>query len=81
MLNPSRYRILAIGKAKKNWIQSGFDLYLKRLPGLTITALRDSDLKKEAQSIRSSISLLSKDLIKERVSIKNKILQASALIK
>ncbi|ABX08640.1 23S rRNA (pseudouridine(1915)-N(3))-methyltransferase RlmH [Prochlorococcus marinus] len=55
MLNPSRYRILAIGKTRKAWIQNGLNLYIKRLPGLTITELKDSDLKKEAQSIRSSI--------------------------
>ena len=55
MLNPSRYRILAIGKVRKSWIQAGISLYLKRLPGLTITELRDGTLKKESESIQSSL--------------------------
>ncbi len=55
MLNPSRYRIIAIGKVRKSWIQTGISLYLKRLPGLTITELRDSNLNKESVSIQSSL--------------------------
>ena len=55
MLNLSRYRILAIGKIKKDWIQSGISVYLNRLKGLTITELRDSTTIKEASAIRSSI--------------------------
>ncbi len=55
MLAPSRYRIIAIGKTRKPWIKEGINLYLKRLPGLTITELRDSNIEKEAQSIHSSI--------------------------
>ena len=53
MLNPSRYRIFAIGKVRKRWIKEGIELYLKRLPGLTIMELRDSNPKKEAASIQS----------------------------
>ena len=55
MLNPSRYRILAIGKIRKRWIQEGIDLYLKRLPGMTITELKDSSHKKEAEAIRAQL--------------------------
>tara|TARA_Y100001968_G_C18998250_1_gene544610 strand:+ start:63 stop:500 length:438 start_codon:yes stop_codon:yes gene_type:complete len=55
LLNPSRYRIIAIGKVRKSWIQTGISLYLKRLPGLTITELRDSNLNKESVSIQSSL--------------------------
>ena len=55
MINPSRYRIIAIGKIRKQWIQSGINLYMKRLPGLLITEIRDSNLKKEAEIIRSSL--------------------------
>ena len=55
MLNPSRYRILAIGKVRKLWIQKGISLYIKRLPGLTISELRDSNPKKEAVAIRNSL--------------------------
>ena len=55
MLNPSRYRILSIGKVRKAWIQEGISLYIKRLPGLKISELRDSNPKKEALAIRSSL--------------------------
>ena len=55
MLNPSRYRILAIGKVRKAWIQEGISLYIKRLPGLKISELRDSNPKKEALAIRNSL--------------------------
>ena len=56
MFNPSRYRILAIGKVRKSWIQEGASLYLKRLPGLEIKELRDSNQKKEAEAIRNSLN-------------------------
>tara|TARA_Y100001968_G_C19094584_1_gene589465 strand:+ start:141 stop:578 length:438 start_codon:yes stop_codon:yes gene_type:complete len=55
LLNPSRFRIIAIGKVRKHWIQTGVSLYLNRLNGLTITEFRDSNLKKEAVSIQSSL--------------------------
>ena len=58
MLNPSRYRIFAIGKLRSNWIGEGIARYLKRLPGLTITELRDSPQQKTAKAISS---LLRKD--------------------
>ena len=53
MLNPSRYRILAIGKTRKQWIKEGVQTYLKRLPGLKITELRDSNSEKESKAICS----------------------------
>ena len=55
MINPSRYRIIAIGKIRKPWIQNGIDLYMKRLPGLFITEIRDSSIRKEAEAIRSAL--------------------------
>ncbi|KGG12628.1 MULTISPECIES: 23S rRNA (pseudouridine(1915)-N(3))-methyltransferase RlmH [Prochlorococcus] len=55
MLNPSRYRVIAIGKIKKLWIKNGINIYLKRLPGLTVTELRDGDTKKETLAIKTSI--------------------------
>ena len=55
MFNPSRCRIIAIGKVRKKWIKDGLDLYKKRLPNLSITELHDSNLKKEAAGIMSSI--------------------------
>ena len=53
MLNPSRYRILSVGKVRKNWIKDGIGLYMKRLPGLTINELRDSSPQKEAETIKA----------------------------
>ena len=55
MLNPSRYRILAVGKVRKAWIQDGLGVYMKRLPGLTIHELRDSNPHKEAEIIKTRI--------------------------
>ena len=42
-MNPARCRILVVGKVRRGWIQDGIELYLKRLPGLTISELRDSN--------------------------------------
>ena len=54
-MNPSRCRIIAIGKVRKTWVQEGIELYRKRLPGLTIVELRDSNREKEADSIRQTL--------------------------
>mgnify|MGYP001169072297 CR=1 FL=1 len=56
MFNPSRYRIIAFGKVKKDWLQAAISSYLKRLPGLTIKELRDSTPSKEASAIRASLN-------------------------
>ncbi len=56
MLHTSRFRILSIGKVKKKWIRDGVSLYLKRLPGLTVTELRDSTPKREEQAILLSLT-------------------------
>ncbi len=54
-MNISRCRILAVGKVRKSWVQEGVELYLKRLPGLVITELRDSTRDKEAEAIRQAL--------------------------
>ena len=54
-MNPSRCRIIAIGKVRKTWVQEGIEIYLKRLPGLTIVELRDGNPEKEAESIRQTL--------------------------
>ena len=54
-MNPSRCRIIAIGKVRKAWVQEGIELYRKRLPGLTIVELRDGNPEKEAESIRQTL--------------------------
>ena len=53
-MNPSRLRILAVGKVRRGWIQAGIDLYRKRLPGLSIVELRDSTPEKESEAIRAA---------------------------
>jgi len=55
VLNPSRYRILSVGKVRKGWVQDGLNRYMKRLPGLTIDELRDSNPQKEAETIKARI--------------------------
>ncbi len=55
MLNPSRIRILAVGKLRRSWVREGLALYAKRLPGLTIVELKDSDPLREAEAIRAQL--------------------------
>tara|TARA_Y100001968_G_scaffold258023_1_gene244916 strand:+ start:555 stop:992 length:438 start_codon:yes stop_codon:yes gene_type:complete len=52
MLNISHYKIIAIGKVKKKWIQSGIKVYLDRLPGLKIIEIKDSNQRKEGSAIK-----------------------------
>ena len=56
MLNISHYKIIAIGKIKKRWIQEGIEMYLKRLPGLVVIEIKDSTQIKEEQTIKEIIS-------------------------
>ena len=46
---------MAVGKIRRDWIQDGIVLYLKRLPGFTITELRDSTPEKEAEAIQAAL--------------------------
>ena len=55
MLNISHYKIIAIGKIKKKWIQTGIEMYLSRLPGLKILEIKDSTQKKEEYMIKEII--------------------------
>ena len=52
MLNISHYKIIAVGKIKKKWIQSGIEMYLNRLPGLKVIEIKDSTKAKEESSIK-----------------------------
>ncbi len=56
MLNISHYKIIAVGKIKKKWIQQGIDIYLKRLPGLQVKEIKDSTQTKEEHMIREILS-------------------------
>ena len=52
MLNMSHYKIIAIGKIKKKWVQNGIEIYLKRLPGLQVIEIKDSTQTKEEYTIK-----------------------------
>ena len=52
MLNISHYKIIAIGKTKKKWVQEGIEMYLNRLPGLKVIEIKDSTKTKEEYSIK-----------------------------
>ena len=56
MMNISRYKIIAVGKIKKKWIQEGIDMYLKRLPGLEVIEIKDNTRIKEEQTIKELIN-------------------------
>tara|TARA_Y100001968_G_C19250323_1_gene664095 strand:+ start:355 stop:792 length:438 start_codon:yes stop_codon:yes gene_type:complete len=55
MLSISHYKIIAIGKIRKKWIQEGIEMYLKRLPDLKIIEIKDSTQKKEELTIKDII--------------------------
>jgi len=54
VINPSRIRILAVGKGRKGWLSEGIDRYRKRLPGLEMLELRDTGMAREAEAIRAA---------------------------
>ena len=43
--------MIAVGKVRKRWIQDGLEVYLKRLPGLVVSELKDSNPQREAEAI------------------------------
>jgi len=55
VLNPSRIRLLAVGKVRKGWLSEGVELYRRRLPGLEIVELRDGSLAREAEAISAEL--------------------------
>ncbi len=55
MLNISHYKIIAIGKIKKKWIQEGIKIYLKRLPDLEVIEIKDNNKRKEEHTIKEII--------------------------
>ena len=55
MLNISHYKIIAIGKIKKRWIQEGIEMYLKRLPGLEVIEIKDNNQSKEEHLLKEII--------------------------
>ena len=55
VINPSRIRILAVGKVRKGWVLEGIATYLKRLPGLQVVELRDTGKAKEAEAVLAAL--------------------------
>ena len=55
MINIPHYKIIAIGKIKKIWIQEGIEIYLKRLPGLEVIEIKDNTQIKEENTIKEII--------------------------
>ena len=55
MINPSRIRILAVGKVRKGWVLEGASAYLKRLPGLQVVELRDAGKERESELIQAAL--------------------------
>ena len=55
MLTISKYKIIAVGKIRKKWIQEGIEMYLKRLPGLRVIEIKDSNHTKEESTIKEII--------------------------
>ena len=56
MLNIAHYKIIAIGKIKRKWIQEGIEMYLKRLPGLKVIEIKDNHQTKEEHMIKEIIN-------------------------
>ena len=46
-----KIRIIAVGKVKYFWIQSGIQEYAKRIPGLNIQEIKDSNRRTELSEI------------------------------
>ncbi|MFM7086037.1 MAG: 23S rRNA (pseudouridine(1915)-N(3))-methyltransferase RlmH [Cyanobium sp.] len=55
VLNPSRIRVLAVGKVRKRWILEGVATYLQRLPGLQVCELKDATPAREGQALLAEL--------------------------
>ena len=55
MISISNFKIIAVGKIRKKWIQEGIAMYLKRLPGLKVIEIKDSTQIKESYAIKELI--------------------------
>jgi 23S rRNA (pseudouridine1915-N3)-methyltransferase len=48
-----KVKVIAVGKVKKGWLKEGIEIYLKRLPDLELTEIKDSDKEQEADKVKS----------------------------
>ncbi len=46
-----KVKIIAVGRVKKGWLLDGIQLYMRRLPGIQLTEIKDSDPETEAQQV------------------------------
>ncbi|MGK7890762.1 MAG: 23S rRNA (pseudouridine(1915)-N(3))-methyltransferase RlmH [Leptolyngbyaceae cyanobacterium] len=51
MPNVPKIKLITVGKVKKAWIRQGIETYLKRVPELTLTVIKDAGLEKEATKV------------------------------
>jgi len=47
--------VLAVGKVRRRWIEEGLAVYLRRLPGLVVSELKDADPAREGQVILAEL--------------------------
>ncbi|KPQ35630.1 MAG: 23S rRNA (pseudouridine1915-N3)-methyltransferase RlmH [Phormidesmis priestleyi Ana] len=50
-----KIKIIAVGKVKKPWLQTGIATYVKRLPEIEIVEIKDAGKEKEADKLESLI--------------------------
>ncbi|NEP08965.1 MAG: 23S rRNA (pseudouridine(1915)-N(3))-methyltransferase RlmH [Symploca sp. SIO2C1] len=50
-----KFKIIAVGKIKKTWINAGINEYLKRMPQLDIVEIKDAGKEKELSKILSLV--------------------------
>ena len=55
VIQPARLRLIAVGRLRKPWVADGVALYLRRLPGLVITEVKDSGPQREAEAILAAL--------------------------
>jgi 23S rRNA (pseudouridine1915-N3)-methyltransferase len=48
-----KVKIIAVGKVKKPWLQTGIAVYVKRVPELEIIEIKDAGKEKEADKLES----------------------------
>ncbi|NET09299.1 MAG: 23S rRNA (pseudouridine(1915)-N(3))-methyltransferase RlmH [Merismopedia sp. SIO2A8] len=55
MPNFPKIRLITVGKVKKSWIRDGIQTYLKRVPELAVTEIKDGGMEKDAAKILSMV--------------------------
>ncbi|QEY31571.1 23S rRNA (pseudouridine(1915)-N(3))-methyltransferase RlmH [Synechococcus sp. RSCCF101] len=56
VFQPSRVRILAVGRLRRSWLADGVAQYHRRLPGLELVEIRDSTPQREGREILARLS-------------------------